>query len=433
MRNGRKMNDTAQTIREEAPVAIIGYGTAGVNAAIALRTDGYDGPISVFSNIDTLPYSPILTSYFVGNQKTYEECFPWSAEELAALHLDVHDSCPVEELDVQGHIVRTPQGEFPYAKCVIATGSTPLLNGYPLGDDYTPHLLRSMDDAKRLKAAIEEPGCTRMLVSGASMVALKTLEACLNHEMQVTLVGMNPHVLDFNALPMTAAPFEAGLRDLGVQLRLNQTIAAVKRVEDANDARGWHLHVTFSNGEEQDFDEISVSHGMKSNLDFVKPGSLEVDHALIVDDFMRTSDPDVYAAGDVAQATEIVTGEKRVVGIWKNAAVQGACAGHAIAAELAGREPDAKHAFRGSLASNTIAVNGTLFISAGATEVTETREVLLRRKPHLTIASIIERGEDGASYLVGFSLTCDEDEDGGEAYDTGAMMTLQIEAACRKR
>ena len=59
--------------------------------------------------------------------------------------------------------------------------------------------------------------------------------------------------------------------------------------------------------------------------------------------------------------------------------------------------------------------------------------MLLRRKPHLTIASIIERGEGGASRLVGFSLTCDEDEAGSEAYDTGAMMTLQIEAACRKR
>ena len=427
------MNDTAQTLQEEPVVAIIGYGTAGVNAAIALRSDGYDGPIHVFSNIDTLPYSPILTSYYVGGQKTYEECFPWCAEELDELRLDVHSGCPVEELDVEGHLIHTPDGEFPYTKCVIATGSTPLLNGYPLGEDYTPHLLRSMDDAQSLKAAIEEPGCTRMLVSGASMVALKTLEACLNHGMEVTLVGMNPHVLDYNALPMTAAPFEKGLRDLGVQLRLNQTIAAVKRVDDAADARGWHLHVTFSNGEEQDFDEISVSHGMKSNLGFVAPGSLEIDRALIVDDFMRTSDPDVYAAGDVAQATEIVSGEKRVIGIWKNAAVQGACAGHAIAAELAGRQPAAEHAFRGSLSSNTVAVNGTLFISAGATEVTGTREILLRRKPHLTIASIIERGESGAIRLVGFSLTCDEDEAGGEAYDTGAMMTLQIEAACRNR
>ena len=427
------MNETAQNFQGEAPVAIIGYGTAGVNTAIALRSDGYDGPIDVFSNIDTLPYSPILTSYYVGGEKTYEECFPWSAEELDALQLTVHSNCPVEELDVQSHIIRTPQGEFPYAKCVIATGSTPLLNGYPRSEGYTPHMLRSMEDAEKLKAAIEEPGCTRMLLSGASMVALKTLEACLNHDMHVTLVGMNPHVLDFNALPMTAAPFEKGLRDLGVQLRLGQTIASVERVEDPADARGWHLHVTFSNGEEQDFDEISVSHGMKSNLDFVTPGSLEIDRALIVDDFMRTSDPNVYAAGDVAQATELITGQKRIVGIWKNAAVQGACAGHAIAAELAGREPDPKRAFRGSLASNTIAVNGTLFISAGATEVTENREVLLRRKPHLTIASIIERGEGGASRLVGFSLTCDEDEAGGEAYDTGAMMTLQIEAACRKR
>ena len=412
-------------------VAIIGYGTAGVNAAIALRESGYDGAIRVFSDTTTLPYSPILTSYYAGGEKAYEECFPWSADELGELDLEVLAASPVEALDVQAHRVRTAAGVYPYAKCLIATGATPQLYGYPQTCDYVPHVLRSMDDAERLKAALEDPTCTRMLVSGASMVALKTLEACLNQGVQVTLVGMNPHVLDFNALPETAIRFEKGLAAKGVQLRLGQTIAAVERVQCPDDARGWHLQVTFSNGDVQDFDEISVSHGMKSNLDFVEPGALEVDRALVVDEFMRTSDPDVYAAGDVAQALELVSGEKRIVGIWKNAALQGACAGRAMAAELAGGAPDPAGAFPGSIATNTIAVNGTLFISAGAMEITPARHVEVKETEDMTVAYVFEEREGAGERLVGFNLTCDTDEPGGRAYDVGAMLTMRIERVLR--
>ncbi|MBR0404776.1 MAG: FAD-dependent oxidoreductase [Eggerthellaceae bacterium] len=412
----------------QSEVAIIGYGTAGVNAAIGLRTAGYEGVIRVFSDTDIPPYSPILTSYYASGEKTYEECFPWSAEELAELRLEVEAGAPVTELDPEAHLITTAKGTFPYAKCVIATGSTPACWGFPgvEGDEaFEPIVLRSMENAERLKAVLEDSTCKRMLVSGASMVALKTVEACLNKGVKVTLVGMNPHVLDFNALPPIAERFEKGLREKGVELKLGQVIKSVKRTDEG-------LEVTFSTGDVDVFDQISVSHGMKSNLDFVKPGSLEIDRALVVDEFMRTSDPDVYAAGDVAQGTELVSGQKAIVGIWKNAALQGACAGRAIAAELAGGEPAPECALKGSIATNTIAVNGTLFISAGTMAVTPERRTDLRETDDMSVLCIYEAMPDGGERLVGFNLCCDHDESGSVAYDLGAMLTLRIEAACKK-
>ena len=420
---------------DDQVVAIIGYGTAGVNAAIALRTAGFAGTIRVFSDTGILPYSPILTSYYAGGEKTYEECFPWSADELGELGLEVLSESPVTELDPAAHIVRTAQGEYAYDKCIIATGATPMCWGFPgvEGDEgYKPLVLRSMDDAERLKSAIEDPKCNRMLVSGASMVALKTLEAALNRGLECTLVGMNPHVLDFNALPEAAVRFEKGLREKGVRLLLGNTISSVKRIDDEAAYCGRVLEVTFKNGEVDTFDEISVAHGMKSNLDFVKEGSLAIDRALVVDEFMRTSDPDVYAAGDVAQGTELISGEKRIVGIWKNAALQGACAGRAIAAELAGQEPPADCAIAGSISSNTIAVNGTLFISAGTMEITDSRWTEVRETDDMTVVYVYEKADNARGRkLVGFNITCDRDEEGSVAYDTGAMLTLKIERALR--
>lgn len=433
---------------EHVDVAIIGYGTAGVNAAIALHNAGFEGSVHVFSDTSTLPYSPILTSYYAGGEKTYEQCFPWTAEELADLRLIVHEACPVTEFDPAAHLIRTPRGSFSYKKCLISSGASPATFGFPATEGYEPLVLRTLDDAKRLKAALTSPACTRVLVSGASMVALKSLEACLNCGVEVTLVGMNPHVLDYNALPETAERFERGLREKGVKLRLGQTIAEVRcarasgGADDAGEEAHGTLEVTFSNGDVNAFDEIIVAHGVRSNLSFVPAGALETDRALLVDEFMRTSDPDVYAAGDVAQALELVSGQRRVVGIWKTAALQGACAGAAMAAELAGGVPSPSCAYKGAIPTNTIAVDGTLFISAGTVEMSPTRRVEIREVEDMTVAYVFERAEGsagepapagaGAERLVGFNITCDHDKAGSRAYDIGAMLTLRIEAAHRR-
>ena len=426
---GEKMM-TSQPYTKENSVAIIGFGAAGFNAAVALRTHGYTGTIRVFSSTDMLPYSPILTSYYAGGEKAREECFPWSQAEVDELNLEIMKNSPVISLDVTDHMVYTEHGAYPYDKCVIASGSIPTAVGFPKDCGYSPIMLRTMEDAERLKQAISNPGCRRMLVSGASMVSLKTLEACLNYGIEMTLVGIMPHVLDMNALPEAAIRFERGLTALGVELKLANSIKTVEVIEDSAHPLGRRLKVGFANGDCDEFDEIAVAHGMRNNLEFVQEGTLEMDRGLLVDGFMRTSDKDVYAAGDVVQARELITGERRIVGIWKNAVKQGACAGKVIAAELAGKEVPAEYELIGSFAMNTIGVRGILFISAGTIDLSGNRYTELHETDDMTLIRIYEDGADGVKRLVGFNLTCDKDEEGGDAYDLGAMLTMQIEQDC---
>lgn len=415
-------------------VAIIGWGTAGVNAAIALRAAGYAGAIRAFSDTDIPPYSPILTSYYVGGEKTYDECFPWSADELAELNVEVVPGSRVVEFDPDAHRIVTEAGrESSYDKCVICVGAQPMTVGFPADCGYEPLVLRTMDDAERMKAAFEDPSCGRVLVSGASMIALKCVEAALNRGLDVSLVGMNDHILDFSALPETAKRFERGLAAKGVTMRFGQTIAQVEMLEDAaaaGEGASRKLRVTYSGGDVETYDQIVVAHGVRSDFGFVKDGSIEIDRAIVVDDFMRTSAPDVFAAGDAAQALELVSGEPRVLGIWKTAALQGQCAGRAIAAELAGRQPEAAGAYPGHIMTNTIAVDGTLFISAGVSQAGEGQRVEVRESDDMTVACIYGPASDGGERLIGFNVTSDVDEPGGVAYDTGAMLSLRIEEAC---
>lgn len=423
-------------------VAIIGWGTAGVNAAIALRAAGYAGTIRAFSDTGIPPYSPILTSYYVGGEKTYDECFPWSADELAELNVEVVPGSRVVELDPDVHRIVTEAGrESSFDKCVICVGARPMTVGFPADCGYEPLVLRTMGDAERMKAAFEDPACGRVLVSGASMIALKCVEAALNRGLDVSLVGMNDHILDFSALPETAKRFERGLAAKGVTMRFGQTIAQVEVLEDAaaagegagsaSEGASRKLRVTYSGGDVETYDQIVVAHGVRSDFGFVKDESIEIDRAIVVDDFMRTSAPDVFAAGDAAQALELVSGEKRVLGIWKTAALQGQCAGRAIAAELAGREPEAAEAYPGHIMTNTIAVDGTLFVSAGVSQAGEGQRVEVRESDDMTVACIYGPATGGGECLIGFNVTSDVDEPGGIAYDTGAMLSLRIEEACQ--
>ena len=206
------LTPSAQGEAKRAAVAIVGYGTAGVNAAIALRAAGYAGEIVAFSDTDISPYSPILTSYYVGGEKSYEQCFPWNEAALGELGVDVRGSSRVVELDPAAHTLRTEKGELvSYEKCLIAVGARPTTTGFPGGSGYEPLVLRTLDDAQRMKEAFSAPGCRRVLVSGASMIALKSVEAALGRGLSVSLVGMNEHVLDMSAVPQTAARFERGL------------------------------------------------------------------------------------------------------------------------------------------------------------------------------------------------------------------------------
>lgn len=93
---------------------------------------------------------------------------------------------------------------------------------------------------------------------------------------------------------------------------------------------------------------------------------------------------------------------------------------------------DAGFAFEGDISANTIAVRDVLFISAGSIEPAENRRVEVRETEDMTVACVLERGVHGTERLVGFNLACDHNEEGGLAYDTGAMLALRIEQGLNK-
>ena len=411
-------------------VVIIGYGTAAVNAITALREDGYDGRIVVLTDTADQPYSPVLTSYVAGGTIPEADCFPWSDDDLAELGADIVWECRVLSLEPDQHVVRTDAGDFPYAKCLIASGSSPATAELPGAPEYRPLSLRTLDDARVLRDVLSATPKPNVLVSGTSMVALKAVEACLDQGAPVTLLGRSAHILKGHALPQMAQLFEDGLAAQGVTLRLGDAVASASTSTSTSAAQtdGGKLAVTFAPGAADTFDAVIVAHGSKPNLGFLEPGALAADAGLLIDAACRTSDPDIYAAGDVAQGADLATGTKRIIGLWKSACRQGEAAGHAIAAELAGRPVPAGTCLEGFLPSNIICVRNLVMLSGGRVAAGEDAAIDLFERGACTVAAFYE-GTGNERRLVGYNVFSTESKPGSSAYDEAAALKRRLEYA----
>ncbi len=376
---------------------MLGFGAAAVSAICSLRECGYDGPLTVVTNAGPEPYSPVLTSYYAGGRIGKEQCFPWKDVDFSDLIDDLLFQQTPVSVDFAAHEVELVDGRrVGYSKLLVATGAHPVAPGFPELGAYRPHALRTMEDADRLYEALVRKPHARVLVLGTSMVGLKVVEACLDRKADVTMLGRSPYILRVSAHPVVAERFEQLLEERGVTFRLSQT---VERVEDESDASSYV--VRFSNGDEEEFDEVVLAQGVKPNLEFMDSGSVEMGDGLVVDSFMRTSVPDVFAAGDVAQALDLSSGKKRIIGLWQNAVQQGRCAGATIAAELAGRAPMRR--YPGSIPSNTIHVQDVLFASAGSVAESEGRIIETITSPQSTSVFAYER-KGSKDQLVGFNV-----------------------------
>ena len=373
------------------PVVILGFGVAAVNALFALRDSGYTGRVVVVTNAGPMPYSPVLTSYYAAGRVARSDCFPWLPSELDALNVELITNAQVTRLDADAHCVHLADGEsLTFSKCLIATGAHPVAPGFPHMPAFSPLFLRTMEDADRLKSALDDESCRDVLIAGTSMVALKTLEACLHRGKRVTLLGRSAQILRGSAHPLIAREFEKMLEQRGVILRLGDA------VDTADDSCTSGIDITFAkDGVRQHFDQVVLAQGVKPSLEFVDARQIAMDKGVVVDAFMRSSNADVYAAGDVAQALELSSGESKVIALWANAVAQGTVAGRAIAtargeddgcAMAAARGEDDGCAtysahpalqmqptcvvrpvrpYQGSIPCNTIHVADILFASAG--------------------------------------------------------------------
>ena len=274
----------------EAPdsVVIVGSGAAGAAAAEKLRAHGYGGPISLVGEEPPVDRPNVSKDFLAGTAP--EEWMPLRSPGFYSdSGIDLITGRRVESINGETRSVLMADGEqLSYGALLLATGAEPRRLPVPGGDLPHVHYLRTLDDSRAIIAALDT--AKRAIVVGAGFIGLEVAASLRHRDVDVTVVGPEEIPLA-QLIGSTLGRFVADLhRERGVDLRLGAGVDGIG--ED---------HVELDDGTSLPTDLVVVGIGVVPRTGLAETAGLTVDNGVVVDDRLRTSDRNIWAAGDVAR------------------------------------------------------------------------------------------------------------------------------------
>ncbi|MCL2515921.1 MAG: FAD-dependent oxidoreductase [Microbacteriaceae bacterium] len=306
---------------------IIGGGLAAATAAETLRAEGYDGDVMVIGAERHLPYlrPPLSKEYLSDPAKEPLETYvhPWDWYTEHGVH--VLTGTLAVELDlVDRKVVLDETSSVAFDKALIATGAKPRRAQVPGAEASGVHYLRTLDDSEDLRDALAGGG-KRVVVLGSGWIGMETAAVARGYGNDVTVVARGALPLSSAVGPELGAIYGKLHRDKGVQFRLQ------REVREILTADGQVTGVaTDQDGEVIPADLVIVGHGAAPNTEIAEDAGLAVNNGILASASLATSNPLVYAAGDVANAIHPVLGRRLRSEHWANAIGGGRTAAKAM-------------------------------------------------------------------------------------------------------
>ena len=292
---------------------IVGGGLAGAKAAETLRAEGFTGDIVLLGQEPERPYErpPLSKGYLLGKAER-DSAFVHPADWYAEHAVDLRTGVAATAIDPAAHMVTFGGGTISYDKLLLATGASARRINIPGATLDGVSYLRTLWDSDRLREAFVRG--RRVVVVGAGWIGLETAAAARLAGCQVTVVEPQLGAL-YNALgPEAGGAFADLHRSHGVEFRFGETA-----MEFHGDAAGRVGSVLTSAGTVVPADMVVVGIGVVPNDGLASAAGLEVSNGVITDAALRTSAPDIFAAGDVANSFLPLLGRHERVEHWANA------------------------------------------------------------------------------------------------------------------
>jgi NADPH-dependent 2,4-dienoyl-CoA reductase/sulfur reductase-like enzyme/nitrite reductase/ring-hydroxylating ferredoxin subunit len=286
-------------------IVIVGGGAAGFAAAEMLRRRGFGGELTVLSADDAAPYDrPNLSKDYLAGEAP-EEWIPLRPPKFyQANRIDLRLSTRADRVDTQARAVLCVDGQrFPFDRLLLATGAEPRKLSIPGSD--LPHVftLRSLDDSR---AIIERAKDTRRaVVLGASFIGLEAAAALRARDIEVHVVAPDRRPMEKVLGPEIGDLIRSLHEKHGVVFHLEESATAI----DAST-------VTLKGGGRLDADLVVVGIGVSPRTELAERSGLAIDHGVVVDEYLETSVPGIFAAGDIARWPDAHTGGTLRVEHW---------------------------------------------------------------------------------------------------------------------
>jgi len=310
----------------EPTYLIVGASLTGAKAAETLRSEGFGGPVILLGTETERPYErpPLSKGYLLGKEDksviyVHEE--GWYAEHGVDLRLGV----TVTAVDRAGRTVTTADGEsIGYDQLLLATGASPRRLNIPGAGREGVLYLRTVGDSELLAAAFQGGG--RVVTVGAGWIGLEATAAAREAGCEVTVVEPEPTAL-YRAIGRELGDVFADLhREHGVQFRFGESVSELR----GPGTDGPVGEVITSTGDALPADIVVVGIGVVPNTGLAVDAGLEVANGVVTDAALRTSDPIICAAGDLANSYHPLLGRRARVEHWANALNSGPAAARSM-------------------------------------------------------------------------------------------------------
>ncbi|WP_321937778.1 FAD-dependent oxidoreductase [Paraburkholderia sp. J8-2] len=295
---------------------LAGGGIASVSAARSLRHEEPGASIAILCGEPVLPYRrPPLTKGFLTGKVGAARVTIHPADFYENQNIVLLLHARAAALDRDAHLVQLEDGTaVGYGKLLIATGASPHVLDVPGAALAGVHGLHDIGDAAALRT--DAAGKRRALVVGAGFVGVEAAAALRELGLEVTLIERGGQMLPQLHSPLLSAHFSQLCADHGIEVLTGFTVERFT----GNDALAGAV---LSDGRALECELAVVATGVEPNCGFLSGSGLELNDGVIVDECLQSSDPDIYAAGDVANFPDAVRGARRRVEHWDNAVRQG--------------------------------------------------------------------------------------------------------------
>ncbi len=336
-----------------ARYVIVGAGPAGVIAAETLRKVDTEGEIVLLGGEPEPPYSRMAIPYYLTGGIEEQGTYLRKAHgHYDGLGIEVRRDS-VSKLDTGTNSVVLADGTaLPYDQLLLATGASPVRPPISGLDLPGVHHCWTLEDARNI-AKLADPGSSVVLM-GAGFIGCIILESLLERKVKLTVVEMADRMLPRMMDETGGEMIKRWCENKGV------TVLTSTKVTEVRAANGQGMQVQMDNGDSVSAALVVVATGVRSNAELARDADIKVDQGIVVDKHLRSSVPNVYAAGDVAQAPDLSTGGWSVLAIQPTAADQGRVA----ALNMAGVES----AYKGNLGMNVLDTAGLVSVSFGRWE-----------------------------------------------------------------
>lgn len=329
---------------------IIGNSAAGIGAIESIRKVDSEGTITVISEENCIAYARPLIAEYLSDMVKEEDMWYRDEQFYADNKVELKTGTKVVSIDPKSKTVSTEDNQvITYDKLLIGSGGTPFVPYIEGADVEGIYTFVRWDEVKKLKNNIDN--IKHALVIGGGLIGLKSAEHLVKAGIKVSLVELAPTVLS-QVLDQTAATIlQDHFKEQGVNISTENT---VNKILSQN---GKVTGATLKDGSQIECDAIVIAIGVIPNKGFIEGSGIESNRGILINEKCQTNYPDIFAAGDVAEANDLLLQQKRVLPIWPLAYQQGYNAGY----NMAGTDRN----YNGGISMNSLEFFHLPIISAG--------------------------------------------------------------------